>query len=96
LKQSNMPEMQGTSVVKQLRKIPQCEDIPIIMLSTESSSDWKKKAREYGADGWINKPFNVERFNHAVRTILTRFGHDIPAANSAQNNDDSDANLKSG
>lgn len=87
----HMPGMQGTSVVKQLRNIPRCENIPIIMLSTETSADWKKKAREFGADGWINKPFNVDRFNHAVKTILTRFGHDLPASN-----DPSSSEIKSG
>lgn len=87
----HMPGMQGTSVVKQIRAIAHCENIPIIMLSTETSGDWKKKAREYGADGWINKPFNVDRFNHAVKTILTRFGHDDAAAN-----DSASADKKSG
>lgn len=70
----HMPGMQGTSVVRKIREISHCENIPILMLSTESSSDWKQKAKDYGADGWINKPFNVDRFNNAVDTILTKFG----------------------
>ncbi|PCI45945.1 MAG: hypothetical protein COB51_08360 [Moraxellaceae bacterium] len=69
----NMPYIQGTTLIRRLRTLPAYEDIPMLMLTTESSDEMKRLARENGADGWIQKPFDAEKLVHAVDKILTKF-----------------------
>lgn len=64
----NMPKMDGITFIKELRKTNQ--QIPILILTTESSDGLKKEAFQYGANGWIIKPFQHEQLMNAIFEIL--------------------------
>ncbi len=66
----NMPNMNGISLVSKLRRLDDYMDIPIIMLTTEDSDFKKKKAKNFGASGWLQKPFTPERLLGAVQKLL--------------------------
>lgn len=68
----NMPNMNGISLVDELRKLPDYSNTPILMLTTEDAQDKKTQARSAGASGWIQKPFNPERLVNAVDKTLSR------------------------
>lgn len=68
----NMPNMDGISLVKALRELPEYQKTPILMLTTEDSGDRKNQARAAGANGWIQKPFNPERLINAVDKTLSK------------------------
>lgn len=70
----NMPNMNGISLVTKLRLLANYENTPIIMLTTESSDYKKTKARNMGADAWLQKPFDPPRLLKAVNTMLERAG----------------------
>lgn len=70
----NMPNMNGISLVTKLRLLADYENTPIIMLTTESSDYKKTKARNMGADAWLQKPFDPARLLKAVNTMLERVG----------------------
>ena len=74
----NMPNMNGISLVSKLRRLEGYQDIPIIMLTTESSDFKKDKAKRMGADGWLQKPFDPKRLIKAVSTCLAKSGHVLP------------------
>jgi len=76
----NMPQMNGISLVASLRRIDAYADIPVIMLTTESSDFKKNKAKSMGANGWLQKPIEPIRLLKAVNTMLARAGHIVPAA----------------
>lgn len=76
----NMPNMNGITLVGELRKLPSYKDTPIIMLTTESADFKKEKARSVGANGWLQKPFDPPRLIKAVRSSLAKAGHVMPAA----------------
>ena len=67
----NMPNMNGISLVSKLRRLDGYADIPIIMLTTEDSDFKKKKAKNFGASGWLQKPFTEARLVGAVQKLLT-------------------------
>jgi len=67
----NMPNMNGISLVSKLRRLEGFTEIPIIMLTTEDSDFKKKKAKNFGASGWLQKPFTEERLVGAVQKLLT-------------------------
>lgn len=71
----NMPRMSGISLVSKLRRVTGYEDIPIIMLTTESSDYKKDKAKKMGANGWLQKPVEPNRLIKAVNTMLAKAGH---------------------
>jgi two-component system, chemotaxis family, chemotaxis protein CheY len=68
----HMPNMNGTTLIRKLRRMPEYKTIPILMLTTESSEFRKNKARELGASGWLTKPFDPSSLANAVNTLLEK------------------------
>jgi len=67
----NMPRMDGITLVKEVRKLPQYNNIPILVLTTERSDSMKQKGKEAGATGWIVKPFVPDQMLKAVNIVLS-------------------------
>jgi two-component system chemotaxis response regulator CheY len=65
-----MPVMDGISFVRELKQRPGLQQIPIIMLTTESQEAQIKEGRALGVQAWIVKPFKPEKFVEAVRRVL--------------------------
>ena len=66
----NMPEMDGITLIKEIRKMPALKFTPILMLTTEASDDKKKAGQAAGATGWIVKPFNTEQMMAVIKKVL--------------------------
>jgi two-component system chemotaxis response regulator CheY len=67
----NMPRMDGITLVKALRNLPQYKTTPILMLTTESSDEIKSKGRAAGATGWMVKPFDPNRLLEIVGKFVS-------------------------
>ncbi|MBV7257153.1 response regulator [Pacificimonas sp. WHA3] len=65
----NMPRMDGFGLIENVRSQGR-RNLPILVLTTESSDEKKQRAREAGATGWIVKPFNPEKLAAAIRRVL--------------------------
>ena len=65
-----MPNMDGISLVKELRNLENYKFIPLLFLTTESGSEFKQKGKKAGATGWIVKPFNSEKLLGTVAKVL--------------------------
>ena len=68
----NMPNMDGLTLIGELRKIPQYLKTPILVLTTERSDEMKAKGKFAGATGWIVKPFVPDQLLKAVNIVLSR------------------------
>jgi two-component system chemotaxis response regulator CheY len=66
----NMPNMDGIELIRQVRALPQCKYIPIVMLTTESQDTKKQAGRAAGASGWIVKPFRSEQLVMVAKKLL--------------------------
>ena len=66
----NMPEMDGITLIKELRKLSAFKFTPILMLTTESAADKKQAGKEAGATGWLVKPFNPETLLKTIAKVL--------------------------
>jgi two-component system, chemotaxis family, chemotaxis protein CheY len=66
----NMPNMDGISLIKELRALPSYKFTPLLMLTTESSPEKKQLGKAAGATGWIVKPFNPEQLVSTVKKVL--------------------------
>jgi two-component system chemotaxis response regulator CheY len=68
----NMPNMNGLTMIEELRKLPAHMGVPIIFLTTESDAALKARAKAAGATGWLTKPFDPESLVKIVRKVLGR------------------------
>lgn len=66
----NMPRMDGFTLVEELRKLPQYEFTPMLVLTTETSVEKKQRGRAAGATGWLVKPFNPEQLVSTLRRVI--------------------------
>jgi len=66
----NMPRMDGVTLVRSLRGLPEYDAVALIVLSTETGAELKAKGREAGATGWMAKPFDPEKMLGIVRQFL--------------------------
>ena len=52
----NMPKMDGYTLVRELRRLPQLAQAPVLMVSTEAQMHDAAAAEEAGANGYLIKP----------------------------------------
>ena len=66
----NMPRLDGFGVIEEIRKQDRYRALPILVLTTESGSDLKDRARRAGATGWVVKPFDEAKLVAAISRIV--------------------------
>lgn len=66
----NMPIMDGISLIRELRGLPNYKYTPMLMLTTESATDKKSEGKAAGATGWIVKPFNPDQLLNTIKKVL--------------------------
>lgn len=65
----NMPNMDGYGVISAIRGGTLRNNVPILVLTTESAPHLKARARDAGATGWIVKPFDDAAIVSVVRRV---------------------------
>ncbi|MDR6722899.1 DNA-binding response OmpR family regulator [Paenibacillus amylolyticus] len=71
-----MPEMDGITVLKTLRR--EGNHTPVILLTAKGEIDDKVTGLDYGADDYIAKPFATEELLARIRAALRRKGEVVP------------------
>ncbi|XPV75980.1 MAG: HEAT repeat domain-containing protein [Desulfovibrio sp.] len=66
----NMPVMDGMEFVERLRYTEGCEDVPVIMVTTESEGSQQELARKAGVDAFVTKPFKPDQLKSTIRELL--------------------------
>jgi len=66
----NMPNMDGITLIKEIRKKAEYAYTPIVLLTTESHSSKREDAKAAGATGWLVKPFVQEKLLEVVRRVI--------------------------
>lgn len=66
----NMPNMDGISLIRALRQLPDYRFTPLLMLTTEAGLEKKQEGKAAGATGWLVKPFNPEQLVATLRKVL--------------------------
>ena len=67
----NMPGMDGLTLVRQLRNMPSYRGVPLLVLTTEATTEKKLEGKAAGATGWLVKPFNPDRLLATVAKVLS-------------------------
>ena len=66
-----MPEISGMDALKSLKANPETRDVPIIIISSFSSSDKVREALEAGAIDYLRKPIETDELIARVRSAMT-------------------------
>ncbi len=67
-----MPDLDGFEVVRQLRKIPDLNNAPILMFTAKSQVEDKVEGYDAGADDYLTKPVHPAELQARIRSLLTR------------------------
>jgi len=68
-----MPLLDGISLIKEIRKISDYTNIPIIAMSSQKNESVVMEAKIAGANSFISKPFNINTFNVMIRNYFDSF-----------------------
>ena len=66
----NMPNMDGITLIRELRKLPNYKFTPMLMLTTEQSTEKKTEGKSAGATGWLVKPFNPDQLLATIKKVM--------------------------
>ena len=66
----NMPNMDGLTMIQEIRKLPAYAETPIVMLTTESGEEKKAVGHGSGVSAWLVKPFEPDHLIEVVGSML--------------------------
>lgn len=65
----HMPELDGVSTVQRIKEEMLAPDVPIIMLTTETSAELKAVSKAAGVVAWVTKPGVPEKILAAAKKL---------------------------
>ena len=77
-----MPNVDGYTVCQRIRKNPDTENTPVLMLTALGVVEDKVKGFDVGADDYLVKPFELPELQVRVRALLRRSGQMPKSAGS--------------
>lgn len=66
----NMPNMDGLTLLKQVKTLPDYRFTPFVMLTTESGESFMSQGKAAGAKAWMVKPFQPDNLLNVVNKLL--------------------------
>ena len=66
----NMPNMDGLEFLRRLRAQNLAADVPVVMITTESSEEHVRDAIAAGAQGYIRKPFTPDQVKDRILPLF--------------------------
>ncbi len=67
-----MPEMDGLTAMREIRKRPEWKKLPIVALTAKAMRDDQEQCLEAGANDYIAKPLDVEKLLSLVRVWMPK------------------------
>ena len=67
-----LPLMSGLEVCRQIRRLPETRDVPIIMLTARGEEGDKVRGLECGADDYVTKPFSPAELIARIHAVMRR------------------------
>jgi CheY-like chemotaxis protein len=69
----NMPEFSGLDLLEYLRRHPEWDNLPVVMLSSEAADVTVDEAMALGADSYVMKPVTLEELEKAINTAFQKY-----------------------
>jgi len=68
----NLPDLDGLTICRELRRDPQTQAVPILMLTARGSERDRITGLELGADDYLTKPFSIRELVARVAAVWRR------------------------
>lgn len=68
----NMPKMKGLELLKQVRSVSEWQNLPFVLLTSESEREQVTEAVLAGVSQYIVKPFAAKVFEEKLKTVWTK------------------------
>ena len=65
-----MPEMDGLTLLKNIKNNPNISQLPVIMLTSKAEVEHKLEGLKCGADAYISKPFNMDELHIQIDNLI--------------------------
>lgn len=65
-----MPRMDGFDTLLGIKSNPKTKDVPVVMCTDHSSMKDVEKCCKWGAEGYVLKPFDLERVLEKVNAVI--------------------------
>ena len=65
-----MPEMDGLSLLKQVKRNPNICEIPVILLTSKNEVESRLEGLQKGADAYLSKPFNMRELHVLIDNLV--------------------------
>jgi CheY-like chemotaxis protein len=56
----HLPDMSGEEVLQQLRRLPGCAEVPVVVVTADASPNTRERMSALGSDGVLTKPFDLD------------------------------------
>ena len=66
----NMPKLSGIELCQKIRSEPRFKELPILMITAQSSPNLKQQAKDLGVRAWVLKPVMPELVLSVVEKVL--------------------------
>ncbi|KPL00418.1 MAG: hypothetical protein AMJ91_04835 [candidate division Zixibacteria bacterium SM23_73_3] len=73
-----MPKMDGLALLKNIKQ--KAPELPVVMITGFPSTCPTQKAMQEGADGYLAKPFRIEKIDELMRDLLLGYGEAHPVS----------------
>lgn len=67
-----LPNLSGLEICRRMRRIPETQAIPIVMLTARAEEDDKIRGLDTGADDYISKPFSNRELVARINAVMRR------------------------
>lgn len=65
-----MPDVDGLSATRRIRKLPELQHVPVIALTAFNTSGFQRAAYEAGFDAYLTKPLDFDRLRSLIAMLL--------------------------
>ncbi len=79
----NMPNLNGAAFVRALRELPECGDVPIVIVTVYEDKDFRYKALQAGATDFLLSPIDHQEFRIRLSNLLQLREHQRAVRNHA-------------
>jgi len=73
-----MPELSGLDVLKYLKQLPEVQNIPVMIITTDENKENEDIGIELGVSDYIHKPFSPAVLNRRVKNQIELYNYRFP------------------
>lgn len=66
----NMPGMSGVEMIQTMHNDQKTANVPVVVISTEASTERVKQLKENGIVGYVHKPFNPAMIRDVIYDVI--------------------------